>query len=293
MSAADGMTSEQRLIYESQGFLHLRGVVEPRLVEQLRRAFDTAAAEYAEQRRAEVAQGRADAAYFDIPNILDRGDCFIDLVDLPGVIPVLIGAIGPDIQLNHTHARVFPPGRTFTAPWHSDLTEVLGIDLAHSPHFFAKVHFYFEDLAPDQGCLAFIPGTHRLPVDHPRPVIDDPDTSPAVVKIVPKAGDAVLFNTHVLHMALDNTSPKTRKSLIYAYSHFWVKNYANSVPANLEKYATTQLRRQLFGVEDEGVSYFDQRYNCDLQPDWSSSFRSASRRLLKRLRKSSSLTLPR
>jgi len=103
----------------------------------------------------------------------------------------------------------------------------------------------------------------------------------------------VLFNTHLLHMALDNTSPTVRKSLIYAYSHFWVKNYANAVPSNLEKYATTRLKRQMFGVEEEGVSYFDQRYEDNVKPPLWSSFYSSSKRLLNRLRKRSSITTQR
>jgi phytanoyl-CoA hydroxylase len=284
------MTIDQRLQYENQGFLHLPGIIPPDLVERVRRAFDEAARHYHDEWKSLVSQGKADAAYFDIPDILDKGDCFVELVDLPRLLPVLLGAIGRDIQLNHTHARVFPPGQTFTAPWHSDLAEVIGIDLAHSLNFFAKVHFYFEDLLPNQGCLAFIPGTHRLPPDFPRPRIEDVDHSPAVMKIVPKAGDAVLFNTHCLHMALDNTSPKTRKSLIYAYSHFWVKNYGNAVPRDLEKYATNRLRRQMFGVEEEGIAYFDQRYDADGLTPTNSRWQSASARLLSRIRRATSIT---
>src|SRR5262249_36489732 len=155
---------------------------------------------------------------------------------------------------------------------------------------FAKVHYYFEDLRPDQGCLAFIPGSHRLPAGHPRPQIDDDERSPAVARIVPKAGDAVLFNTHVLHMARDNTSPLTRKSLIYAYSHTWVKNYANGVPSDLDRYATTHIRRQLFGAEQEGVSFFDQRYDSDIMPGHYGTFQSASLRVLRRLRRATSMT---
>ena len=276
------MTIDQRLQYENQGFLHLPGVIPPDMVARLRRAFDVAAA----RERGGNGQG-----FYDIPNILDVDDCFVDLVDLPTVLPILLEVVGPDIQLNHTHARVFPPGKTFTAAWHSDLVDVLGIDLANSLNFFVKVHFYFEDLRPDQGCLAFLPGTHRLPADYPRPVIADIDRSPAVVKIVPKAGDAVLFNTHLLHMALDNDSHLDRKSLIYAYSHFWLKNYANAVPSDLDRLATTRLRRQLFGIEEEGVSYFDQRVdkNADERHAYS-SLRAASRRLIHRFRKRSSIT---
>lgn len=272
---------EQLLQYESHGFVHLPGVIPPDLVGRLRAAFDASMVRHGAESNA-LGKG-----FFDIPNILDEDDSFVELVDLPTVIPLLLRAVGSDIQLNHTHARVFPPGRTFTAPWHSDLADVIGIDLAHSIHFFAKVHFYFESLAPDQGCLAFIPGSHRLPQDYPRPEIPDVDRSPVVVKIVPKAGDAVLFNTHILHMATDNTSPRTRKSLIYAYSHFWLKHYDNAAPSDLERHATTRLRRQLFGVEEEGVSYFDRRHDKETGPPSYSPFRVAGGRLLRRLRKAS------
>lgn len=276
------MTIDEQIQFENQGFVHLPGVIAPGLVSRVKRAFDAAAERYAGS-----AEGNG---YYDIPDILDADDSFVDLVDLPTVVPTLLAAVGPDLQLNHTHARVFPPGRTFTALWHSDLADVVGVDLAHSPHFFVKVHYYFEDLTPDQGCLAFLPGTHRLPRGYPRPQIDPAGDSPAVTKIVPKAGDAVLFNTHVLHMALDNTSPRPRKSLIYAYSHFWLKNYANAVPLDLDRLATTRLRRQLFGIEEEGVSYFDQRYDVRLETPAYSSFRAAGGRILRRLRRSTSMS---
>jgi ectoine hydroxylase-related dioxygenase (phytanoyl-CoA dioxygenase family) len=277
------MTNDQRIQYENQGFLHLPGVIPQTLVNRVRAAFDGAV-----ERFKKDGTYTPDMAYFDLPDVLDLDDSFVDLVDLPSVMPILLEAVGPDIQLNHTHARIFPPGPTFTAPWHSDLAAVLGIDLAHSIRFMAKVHFYFEDLRPDQGCLGFLPGTHRLPSDLPRPKID-PD-SPAAVKIVPKAGDAVLFNTHLLHMAHDNTSDRVRKSLIYAYSHFWVKHYANSVPSDLDRLATTPLRKQLFGVETPGVAYFNQRYDGAVLPPAQTSLAAASKRLLKRVMRATSVT---
>jgi ectoine hydroxylase-related dioxygenase (phytanoyl-CoA dioxygenase family) len=280
------MTTDQRIQFENQGFLHLRAVIPPDLVARVKKAFDRAA----EKHRTEANGAVSAQGFYDIPDILDEDDSFVDLVDLPGMVPVLLEAVGPDIQLNHTHARVFPPGKTPTAPWHSDLVDVLGIDLAHSVRFFVKVHYYFEDLAPDQGCLAFLPGTHRLPPEYPRPVIDDIEHSPAVVKVVPRAGDAVLFNTHLLHMALDNTSPKTRKSLIYAYSHFWLKNYANAVPSDLDRLATTPLRKQLFGIETPGIAYFDQRYDGAIPSSGYSTMRAASSRLFHRLRRATSIT---
>lgn len=290
------MTSDQKLQYENQGFVHLPGAMDAETTARIRRAFDDATDRHRAAWQEKVARGEADGRFFDIPDVLDQDDCFVHLVDLPSLVPVLLATVGDDVQLNHTHARIFPPGKTYTAPWHSDLADVIGVDLAHSINFFVKIHFFFEDLSPDQGCLAFLPGTHRLPQDHPRPVIEDVDTSPAAVKIVPKAGDCVIFNTHVMHMALDNTSPKPRKSLIYAYSHFWLKNYANAVPGDLERLANTPLRRQLFGVEEAGVSYFDQRYDGDhtgRNGSAYSTFKAASNRLFRRMRAGTSITTKR
>jgi len=281
---------ELKLQYEAQGFLHLPSAISPQVVARTKQAFDAAAATYDAQWRKDIADGLADARFCDIPDILDRDEVFVDLVDLASLVPLLLALVGPDVQLNHTHARLFPPGKTFTAKWHSDLADVIGIDLAHSTSFFLKIHYFFEDLRPDQGCLAFIPGSHRFPPDIPRPVIEDPLNSPLVVRIVPKAGDVVVFNTHLLHMALDNDSPLVRKSLIYAYTHFWVKHYANAVPSDLQKYATTALRRQLFGVEQEGIAFFDQRYDGNVNGVVKTSFRSASKRLLNRILKTSSIT---
>jgi phytanoyl-CoA hydroxylase len=250
------MTPEQRVQFETQGFLHLPGILDGPLLRRLRAAFDAASERYSAVKKC-AAEGFA-----DIPHILDQDDVFIDLVDAPRLFPVLLEVIGGDVQLLKTQARVFPPGKTFTAPWHSDLALINGIDLAHSTSFVIKVHFYPEDLAPDQGCLAFIPGSHRYPVGHPRPSIDHRNPSPATVKIVPKAGDVVLFNVHLLHMALDNASNKLRKSLIYTYSHFWVKNYPSGVPRDLDRIAVTPQRKQLFGIptitDPRDDSHFEQ-----------------------------------
>lgn len=281
----------QLLQYETQGFVHLPGVIPPELVARVKRSFDLASELHRTEWERLPAEKRARAQYYDLPDILDIDDAFVDLADLPSIWPLLLRAVGTDIQLNHTHARIMFPGKTFTAAWHSDLMTLQGLDLAHSPHFFAKVHFYFEDLEPEQGCLGFIPGSHRLPVGvDPKPAVDGISDPTVAVRIVPKAGDAVLFNVHVRHMAFDNKTPRPRKSLIYAYSHFWLKNYANAVPRDLDRLATTPLRRQLFGVETPGVSFFDQRLDQEaVTEDWT-SLRAASKRLLHRVLKRSSVT---
>ena len=82
------------------------------------------------------------------------------------VLPLLTELVGQDIQLHQTAARLFPPGPTFTSPFHSDITRVAGISHEHMSSFLVKIHFFIEDLTPDQGCLAFIPGSQQYPASH-------------------------------------------------------------------------------------------------------------------------------
>lgn len=273
-----------KLKYETQGFVHLKGVIPPDILLRARAAFDAAVDRSAATRK-KIAETGGPPRFFDIPDILDQDPVFVELVDLQSIFPILVAAIGNDIQLNHTMARLFYPGPTFTSPWHSDIPQMLGIDHGTGKSVLVKAHFFVEDLTPEQGCLAFIPGSHRYPAGHPKPKIRDIDASEAVVKTVPRAGDVVIFNTHVMHMATDNLSGRMRKSIIYAYSHFWMKNYASGVPSDLERYATTAQRMQLFGVDIEGVQHIDRRLDANAPVRLHNDLFNSSKRILKRVLK--------
>lgn len=272
------------LKYETQGFVHLKGVISPDTLARGRAAFDSAA-ERSTATRKKIADTDGSPRFFDIPDILDQDPVFVELVDLPSIFQILVRVTGSDIQLNHTMARLFYPGPTFTSPWHSDIPQMLGVDHGSGASILVKAHFFLEDLSPDQGCLAFIPGSHRYPAGHPKPKIRDIDASEAVVKTVPRAGDVVIFNTHVMHMATDNRSGRVRKSIIYAYSHYWMKNYASGVPSDLDRYATTAQRKQLFGVDIAGVPHINRRLDGNSPIQLHSTLFNSSKRILKRILK--------
>ena len=246
---------EIKLKFDTQGFVHLQDIMPAPFLDRLRVAFDAAVVQ-TEHLAAAKASRKGAQPFFDIPRILEADEAFVDLADLDSLFPLLRSLVGDDIQLIETAARLFFPGLTFTAPFHSDLAHVGGFSHAHSLNFLTKVHFYLEDLSADQGCLAFIPGSHRMPADYRKPSSLINEHSDAVVKIVPKAGDAIIFNTHVLHMALDNHSGRVRKSIIYSYSHFWMKQARSAVPPSPSRFSCKQ-RKQLFGVEEEGVPFFN------------------------------------
>jgi hypothetical protein len=245
-----------KLQFDTQGFVHLPGLLEPALTRRVSQAFNAVRDGHA----AAIAQARRQGARFvDLPSILDAAPVFVDLVDLPALFPLLRMTVGEDIALNETSARLFFPGPTFTSPFHSDVARVLGVNHAHTPNLLVKLHIFFEDLKPDQGCLAFIPGSQHFPPLHVDPHRPSLASSAAVRRIVPRAGDAVLFNTHVLHMAEDNRTAEVRTSLIYTYGHFWMKSSASALPADLARFADSPQRQQIFGVDLPGISHFARR----------------------------------
>ena len=265
----------QKLQFESQGFLHLPQLLDPATTRRVREAYTRAAEQEISPRRVQESK-----SFYDIANLLDHNRVFSEIAVWPELLPYLLATVGDDVQLVQTCARLFPPGKTFTAPWHSDMANTLGVDLGHSTNFHVKVHFYFEDLLPDQGCLAFLPGTHRLPRETERPRPADIDAQQDSVIIVPKAGDAVLFNTHCLHMCLDNTSPADRRTLIYSYSHFWMKQSPDAQPSDLKSIPQGSLEQQIFGIGTEGVGAFDQRPWSEPKP---SALRTVRQQLARRL----------
>lgn len=245
-----------KLQYDTQGFVHLKDLLPAGVLARARTAFDAAADQQRLVVRSASAKGER---YVDLPAILDADPVFIELVDLPCLFPLLRKVVGEDIALNQTAARLFFPGPTFTSPFHSDIADVLGVDAAHAPNFLAKLHFYLEDLRPDQGCLAFIPGSQHLPPKHVNAHRATLAGSSAVTRVVPRAGDAILFNTHVLHMAEANHTDRIRKTLIYTYGHFWMKADQSASPSDLGQFAADPQRQQLFGVPLPGVSHFARR----------------------------------
>ncbi len=58
-----------------------------------------------------VSQGKA-PEYFNIDNIFDADDIFVELVNHPATFPVVRGAIGEDVQLEGASGRIYPPGPT-------------------------------------------------------------------------------------------------------------------------------------------------------------------------------------
>ena len=94
------MDDEQRYLFDLQGYLVIPGAIGPDLLARLNPSIDAGIA-------AETAQDMRTHRFGDL---LGRDPAFLELIDNPAVIDVLIDVLGTDFRLDHTYADVIRAG---------------------------------------------------------------------------------------------------------------------------------------------------------------------------------------
>ena len=253
------MITKHNVHFLTHGYTIIPNALSPDELKRAQEAFDRVAEKPMTEWKQKVSQGKA-PEYFNIDNIFDADDIFVDLVNHPATFPVVRGAIGEDVQLEGASGRIYPPGPTYS-PWHRDTHGFLGVDLDNSPSFRAKLHYFLADVPENRGCLGYVPGSHRFPpADMPQ--VEQQEDMPGHVRLAMKAGDALLIHIHGWHTVFPNTSDQPRKSLIFTYSHFWMKQSETARPTHLQTYLDDPVKSQLFGVGDPVKSYKGQRLSA-------------------------------
>src|SRR5258708_648796 len=97
------MTAEQRRSFDERGFILIEDFFNPTEFDRLLRAID----EVAERVRAE--KGLSENDPFALRNALSHHEAFLDLIDNPRILPLVVDAIGWNIQIRTTHLDVRPP----------------------------------------------------------------------------------------------------------------------------------------------------------------------------------------
>lgn len=118
-----------------------------------------------------VGGSRADL-FFDIPDILEQDDVFLETVNQPEVAEVLHHVIGDNVRCWQSLARTLPAttdragddplARAAYSTWHRDSTGAPDSWLLPE-HRVVKTFTYLFDVSEDGGCTTLVPGTHRLP----------------------------------------------------------------------------------------------------------------------------------
>lgn len=240
------MTDQQRLFFETNGYLVIPGALSP---EELARVREAAG-------RAERLW-RSDPSRLGLrkPNLeqvqapIEYDDRFLDLMEHPKVFPLVREILGDDVSMIDNDYFISPPHTRTHANWHHDVA-MPGVDHPRSV-LMVKVFWLLTDVAPDGGATAVLPGSHRFPPGFEIPRPENPADMPNHVRMAHPAGTAWLFNGRIYHAALDNDSDQPRRVLIYNYGHFWMKVWDGYAPSErLLREAKTPWRKQLLGIGD-------------------------------------------
>jgi ectoine hydroxylase len=255
------ITAEQRRRFDTDGYFVVDDALTTAEIDHLVDVVD-AFADGVRRRRSLPGQ-----APVRVRNIVARHQAFLDLLEHPTLLPLVVDVLGPSIQLRGSNLDVrppAPPGDTtppdFATLWHRDepaggWPTVDGV----VPYLEIKIGLYLSDLThPASGALRIIPGSHRLPVNA---TAADTDRQP--VEITVAAGSALIWRTSLLHDVGPNHTNLTRKCLYLAYQHRWLRpsDYLTAPADLLDR--CTPIQRQLLGGLADAASFVK---DADVEP---------------------------
>jgi len=227
-------TTRQLEQFTADGFLVLPGLATSAQLTRINQAVERQLAE-----RTEPAEYEADLRYPGAPaersapgggttrrllQAYSRDAAFREWAVDPNVLRFLRVLLGEKIRLSQTHHNCImtkQPSYSSRTSWHQDIRywafergELISVWLALGPEF------------PDNGCLSFLPGTHRMDIALER--LDDAkflrtelaeNQKLIATRLTPTlaAGDVVLFHCRTFHAAGNNRTDTAKWSVVYTY----------------------------------------------------------------------------
>jgi len=274
------LTAEQREKWAIDGYLHLKGVLQPDEISAFSAELDrirgvpgwepspgvVPRGHYA---WSEIGALDPDPeAFMDRRDLLSYGQSFIDLMDRPETFDLIVDIMGPHIQLSMSQAIVRASTPHFPGYTHTDGGEGLRrIRVTETSRPIAlKAMYLLSDVdGSDCGNFTVFPGSHMRPFPESAGAgmseTGDPVLSPhapGAVQLGGKAGDCYLFSHSLWHGPAPNTSGSARKTLLYNYSQLFVRSYDHAMTPALHNACTPRQRRLLgdLGYDFRPGSYF-------------------------------------
>jgi ectoine hydroxylase-related dioxygenase (phytanoyl-CoA dioxygenase family) len=225
------MDAEQRYLFDLQGYLVLRQILNPAEVAELERAIDADPrlsesghtgldARWARRGNADPAAGPVDR---DCGHLLELGAPFRRLVARAALIDPLVELVGDAFRLDHAYLVVNRAGdRSVAHKLHCggtprDPSQAYAFHGGRFENGLVGAIFALTDAPEGAGGFCCIPGSHKARLSLPSGW-DDPERAFAVVRQPAlERGDVLLFTEGLTHGALPWRARHDRRVLIYKY----------------------------------------------------------------------------
>ena len=271
------LTEQERVHWDEQGYLHLRGVLSDEQVAFFNAEMDRLRGlpGYEPDKNPELPIGHyawlEHAADEEIDGFMDRRDLlpyhqsFIDLIDASPVFDYIVDIMGVNIMLSMTQAIARPVTDKFPGYTHTDGGESMRMirPAEGCPPIAMKAMYLLTDVdAEDEGNLTVFPGSHKEQIPIGESFLKDaapvgPDSDGAL-HLMGKAGDVYLFPHSLWHGPNKNHGHSTRKVLLYNYCQLWVRSYDHDAIPEVIEACTPRQKRLLgdLGYDFRPGSYF-------------------------------------
>jgi ectoine hydroxylase-related dioxygenase (phytanoyl-CoA dioxygenase family) len=221
LSVSYNVTDEHRAEFQRDGFILLRNVLDPGVVETYRQAIRSVVEDVAKKRDTQGRISDYSAMFTQVTNVWRLAEGareFVFAERFARIAADLMGVKG--VRLYHDQALVKEPGGKPT-PWHQD-QYYWPLDTDHTVTMWMPL----VDVEPKMGTMTFVPGSHR-DTSFNRMEISEASQQyfEEILRqrgvIVPsfalKAGDATFHTGWTLHSAHKNTSDRRREVMTIIY----------------------------------------------------------------------------
>jgi len=210
--------------FEENGYVIIRGVVEPGLIRDLDRELSEM------QGKVESRQLRGMHLFEDeekarvVFNPYDYSPALRSIVGRDDLIELAKALIGGPVQLHHSKLMVKPAKRGTEQPWHQDFFYWQGKEQRQVAGFLC-----IDPSTKENGCLQVIPGTHKNGLrEHHKEFHEITGERHWVCEVKDKElqeiqyfegepGDMIFFSSMVLHASDPNKSENSRRAVIFEY----------------------------------------------------------------------------
>ncbi len=225
------LTQDQIEFYTENGYLHIPQVYTPEEVEAMRRELDQLIQEWATTNMGWTGPWRQ---VYMSPDVEQRSmlthlhdlhlysEAWCRAVTNPRLAEAMSALLGPNVELHHTTLHVKPPETGMPFPLHQDSPFY-----QHEGFGYVDAIVHLDDTNDENGCLRFVPGSHKQGHIEHITQVDGQAVSPHLptdkwrlentVPCPAKAGDVVAFSIYTVHGSYINRTNRWRRLVRVGY----------------------------------------------------------------------------
>lgn len=249
-AVADAISDEVRAQWREQGYLLLEKAIPRDQAAAFLAAADRVIGEY------QAEPGFAEPGSYTIVQAIWRTAGLDDLIDHPGTFPIILGLMGPYLQLMGTQIYVRPAGRESDFRWHTDAgrsLQQIRVTEDSLPLNF-KVQFFLTDIPEtNRANFCLVPGSHRH--EFPEQGIAAGTDPAGAIQLCVQAGDVAIFPHNLWHSVAPNHGEAVRRSVTFRYGQMWCRPYDyEKAPAQVLARMPARRRRLLGDLGDHYIA---------------------------------------